>query len=82
MSLAEFRLLTIREVAERLRISPSTAYAMAQRGDLPVVRVGPRGGAIRVLEQGLAAYVAERSAPTMSPSSLQARPTRLKHLKR
>ncbi len=82
MSLTEFRLLTIREVAERLRIAPSTVYAMAQRGDLPVVRVGPRGGAIRVLERGLAAYLAERHVPGKTPSPLQARPTRLKHLKR
>ena len=51
-------LLTMREVAERLRVSRSYAYAMVRAGRLPVVRLGPR--AIRVdaavLDRWLAAH--------------------------
>lgn len=50
-------LLTIPEVAERLNISTSRAWQLAQRGELPVIRIGR---SVRVSEEGLAAFVFSR----------------------
>jgi excisionase family DNA binding protein len=36
---AEERYLTVREVAERLRVSTATVYAAVKRGEIPHVRV-------------------------------------------
>jgi excisionase family DNA binding protein len=49
--------LTVREVADRLRVSPATVYHLCARRRLPHVRVGARGGAIRVREQDLHAFL-------------------------
>ena len=38
-------LLTVREAAEALKISPSTAYRLVRAGELPAVRVG---GSVRI----------------------------------
>jgi excisionase family DNA binding protein len=48
------RLLTVREVAERLRVSTATVYALCKRGALQHVRVA---NAIRVPESALAAFL-------------------------
>lgn len=49
--------LTVREVAERLRVNPSTVYQLVERGKLAHHRVGARRGAIRVSESDLTAYL-------------------------
>lgn len=51
------QLLTVTEVAARLRISLSSAYDLIQRGAIPCHRVGPRGGAIRVNSDDLESYL-------------------------
>ena len=38
--MAEDQLLTIPQVAERLRIGTTRAWAMAQRNEIPVIRLG------------------------------------------
>lgn len=38
----ERELMTIREAAEYLRVSPRTIYRLIEQGDLPVYRVSPR----------------------------------------
>jgi excisionase family DNA binding protein len=48
------RLLTVGEVAERLRVSTATVYALCKRGALQHVRVA---NAIRVPEAALAAFL-------------------------
>ena len=35
-------MLTIEEVAERLRVSPAQVRAMIRRGELPAVKIGSR----------------------------------------
>jgi excisionase family DNA binding protein len=45
------RLLTVREVAERLRVCRATVYRLVAEGRIPAVRVS--SGAIRVHEFGL-----------------------------
>jgi len=49
--------LTIPEVARRLRISRSTAYLLAERGELPVLRLGKL---LRVPESALEVWVRDR----------------------
>ena len=48
------RLLTVREVAERLAVSTATVYALCARGELPHVRVS---NAIRIAPGDLAAFL-------------------------
>ena len=36
----EHRLLTVREVAETMRVSNMTVYRLIRAGDLPAIRVG------------------------------------------
>ncbi len=49
------RLLTVKEVAARLRVSTATVYALCERGDLAYVRVSTH--AIRVSEHDLGKVV-------------------------
>lgn len=57
-------MLTVPEVAERLRVAVSTVYALVEAGKLGAFRIGPNDGAIRVSEQQLEAYLnACRSFP-------------------
>lgn len=48
------RLLTVRQVAERLAVSTATAYALVECGELAHVRVS---NAIRIAPVDLAAYL-------------------------
>ncbi len=75
-------LLTIRDVAERLKLSPSAVYQLVETGSLAHHRVGNGRGTIRVSEADLLAYltqcwqgVAEKPALTRAPR------TKLKHLR-
>jgi excisionase family DNA binding protein len=49
------RLLTVREVAQRLGVCRAAVYAMVERAELPHVRIG---GAVRVHPTDLMAFVA------------------------
>ena len=48
------RLLNIRDVAERLQVSPRTIHRLVADGDLIVIRVGR---AVRVSEEALKAFL-------------------------
>jgi excisionase family DNA binding protein len=48
------RLLTIKNVAERLQVSPRTIHRLVASGDLTVIRIGR---AIRVSEEALKAFL-------------------------
>jgi excisionase family DNA binding protein len=60
------RMLTVRDVAERLRISPSKAYELTAKGKIAFYKVD---GAIRVSEEQLAAYLASVERPTTPAAS-------------
>jgi excisionase family DNA binding protein len=53
-------LLTVAEVAARLRLRPVTVYRLCERGELPHLRVS--GNAIRVRLEHLEAYLTRRSS--------------------
>ena len=55
----EIRLLKSDEVAEILQISRSMAYALMQRGDIPVVRIGT---SVRVRPEDLEKYIRDNVA--------------------
>ncbi len=50
-------MLTVPEVAERLRVAVSTVYALVENGKLGAFHIGPNDGAIRVSELQLQAYL-------------------------
>jgi len=56
-------LMTVHEVAERLRVSPPTVYRRIAAGELPAVRLGagPRAP-LRVDDQELRAWLYAREA--------------------
>ncbi|MER5302267.1 helix-turn-helix domain-containing protein [Streptomyces lasiicapitis] len=67
-------MLSVREVATRLRVHPATVYRLIEAGELDAVRSGiprkpgskARGGAIRVPVQSLEAHMAK---PVLATSS-------------
>lgn len=50
-------LLTVKEAAERLRVSRTCVYALVQCGEIPCVRIGVGRGTIRIDAGDLAAFV-------------------------
>ena len=57
-------MMTIREVAGKLRCSLSTVYELVEGGSLEAFRIGPNRGTIRVTEEQLKTYLdASRSLP-------------------
>lgn len=71
--------LTVRELADRLRISLATAYDLVSKGKIVSHRIG---GAIRIFESALEAYLAAsvQHAPAPEPERKPVR-LQLKHLK-
>ncbi|MBI1313268.1 helix-turn-helix domain-containing protein [bacterium] len=66
-------MMTIHEVAERLRVAISTVYALVESGKLGAFRIGPNEGAIRVSEQQLETYLEScRSLPQSDPAGILA----------
>jgi excisionase family DNA binding protein len=51
---AEHHLLTVREVAEAMRVSTMTVYRLIKGGDLPAIRVGKH---FRIRETDLSGYL-------------------------
>jgi excisionase family DNA binding protein len=66
------RLLTAREVAERLGFSTETILRWARRGELPAIRLP--GGAIRFRESDLEWWLASRATITDTGPVTKARP--------
>jgi excisionase family DNA binding protein len=65
-------LLTVREVAERLKVSTATVYALCEAGRLAFVRISTH--AIRIAEADLAAYLGGQRL--QRPPATRARPVR------
>jgi len=59
MSDAGNELLTVRDVAERLKLSRNQIYELLTQGRLTCRRVGTHRGAIRISEKALRKYIAQ-----------------------
>jgi excisionase family DNA binding protein len=55
--MAERALMTVKEVAAALRVSPGTAYALVASGQIPSIRIGRL---IRVTPQALEQFMEAR----------------------
>ena len=70
-------LLTVKQVAEMMNVSPSTVYDLAATGRIPCHRIGSRGrGTLRFTEEHVAVYLASTlTAANITPSeAASARP--------
>ena len=77
----DFPMLTVSDVAKRLKLSRQCVYAVIESGELPAHRFGVGRGTIRVAESDLRAYVSRcRNEKTEEPAKKTPRP-RLKHIK-
>lgn len=73
-------LLTVKDVAERLKVSRSCIYQLVESGRIRHHRIGLGRGAIRFTEEDLTEYlVGIRSQPTVSESRPSA-DSSLRHL--
>lgn len=52
------QLLKVEEVAARLSLSVPHVYKLAERGDLPIVKIGT---SVRITETALAQFIEERT---------------------
>jgi len=65
-------MMTVAEVAKRLRVSPACAYALIDAGELACYRIGLRRGVIRVSEEQLQAFLARNEVFASAASDDQA----------
>lgn len=72
--------LTIKEVAERLKVAPATVYTLCAQRKLGHVRVGARRGTIRIPEEALENYLRGQTVQPAKPAAPMPK-VRLKHLK-
>lgn len=79
--------LTVKQISDRLGISPALVYLLVDQGELACIRLGQKGsrGTIRVSEAQLSAFLESRTATTTSPAlpaPAKKPPTlKLRHLK-
>ncbi len=59
MRVIEDKMLTVSDVGRRLLISPRTVHRLIDRGDLPAVRITPRG-TLRFLARDVDALIESR----------------------
>ena len=64
------RLLTAREIAQRLGVSAETVLRWARRGEVPFIRLP--GGAIRFREDEIEEWLEERATPSRGASTTPA----------
>lgn len=77
-------MLSVRQVAERLGVSPSIVYGWVASGELSHFRLGAKGrrGKVAIAEADLDAFLAsrKREGRRETPPPPKRQPTRLKHL--
>ncbi len=73
-------MLTVKQAAVRLSVSPTTVYGLCQRRKLRHVRVGLGRGAVRIEEKDLEEYL---KGATVGPERVEPSPPRehFKHLR-
>lgn len=73
-------LLTVREAADRLRLSVAAVYELVARGKVLSHRVGPSRGAIRIREEDLQQFLESCRQAPIEPHRRPER-VRLKHMR-
>jgi excisionase family DNA binding protein len=75
-------MLTVKQAAERLRVSPSLVYSLIAARELAHVRIGFGRGLIRISEESICEYEQRRSVSVAEPTPAPAprRRAALKHL--
>lgn len=75
-------MLTVKQAAERLRVSPSLVYSLIAARELAHVRVGFGRGLIRISDESICEYEQRRavSATGQAPAPAPRRRAALKHL--
>lgn len=76
---SEQPLMTVTDVAARLKVSPSLVYQMVESGKLVVYRIGNGRGAIRFRPEDIEAYLESCRIEKIAPPARKTRP-RLKHI--
>ena len=76
-------MLTVKEVAQRLNVSPSCIYQLVESGKLPHHRIGLGRGAIRFSDNDVAEYleVVRQISTGHRPKPASVDRRKLKHLK-
>jgi excisionase family DNA binding protein len=72
-------LLTVKQAAERLRVSPGLIYSLVGGRKLRFVRVGNGRGRLRIPEDAIEEYLARSTFAPQEPKAVPVR-VRLKHL--
>jgi excisionase family DNA binding protein len=62
MIAVENRYLSVRELADRLRVAPGTVYRLVRNGQLPFVRLGGPGSSLRFSARELERWLSNTSA--------------------
>jgi excisionase family DNA binding protein len=74
-------MFTVREIAERLKVSAACVYALTESGQLGCHRIGLGRGVIRISEENLREYL-DRCKARAAGETVPRRPRpRLKHIK-
>lgn len=74
-------LLTVREVAAMLRVSPSLVYRLVEAGKLGCFRIGQKRGAIRVSRDSVNQFLAASQAAPSAQKTDRTPRASLRHLK-
>jgi excisionase family DNA binding protein len=75
-------LLTVRDVAHRLRLSIASVYVMIRQGTLIAHRLGGRNGAIRIRPEDLEVFLQSTEIVAASPKMKQPLSrVKLKHIR-
>lgn len=74
-------MMTVHQVAERLNVSESTVYSLAEQRKLSGYRVGTGRGTWRFTEEDVAAYLERCRSEAATPQVRNAPRPHLKHLK-
>ena len=74
-------MLSVKETARWLNVSPSTVYGLINSGELKCHRVGVGRGVIRISEAAISDYLDSCAAGTRRPAPPRTGWTHLKHLR-
>ena len=74
-------MLTVKQAAQRLGVSPTTVYGLCQRRLLPHIRIGLGRGAVRIREEDLEEYVRGATVRPQAPALPSPPRGQFKHLR-